>query len=109
MSEGQFDIYKKLIMDQITRLNVLSSTQLSLNIMSATNPHTFKKEEFDIALNSLLESGEIVLLCFTNPNSNGTRSLYFPKDTEFVAHRIARVRPYNEVKEEWKEKYGLEP
>jgi len=72
--------YKQIILQTISK--AIGDTELRLKMMEIINPHIFEYGKYDDAINELIEKREIQYLYYTFP-SNGTKIIYFPKETIF--------------------------
>ncbi len=75
---------KQKILDIINSRQGVKAVELVLAIMDDVNPIRFNQDEFHLALNELIEFGEIIEIEYILPNIEyRVKSFYLPKGTKF--------------------------
>lgn len=84
--------YRQLILKLVNYYTSIRAEDLSLKMFEDINPHIFKKQQYDSALNELMEKGDLVYLFYDTP-SHGTKIIFFPKGTSFSFNQgLIRIR-----------------
>lgn len=75
---------KQKILDLVINRQGIKAVELALAVMEDCNPIHFEIDEFHLALNELIEQGEIIEITYTLPQLKyRVKSFYLPKGTSF--------------------------